>query len=134
MKSILIAVFGIYLASFIACSSTTTSLSNNVTVEASPLWDQHPEYLDKLLGRIATRWKSQITMNDVWLPAGTAIHVTINIYSDGGEPEPVSIKGGYGKPQRACARALRKGTDEWTPEMINTLGTRQELTFTFVFP
>lgn len=111
-----------------------TGLSKNVTVEADPLWDQHPQYLDNLLHGIASRWKSNITINDVQLPSGTAIHVTINVYSDGGDPSPVSIKGGDKRSRSACTRAMMKATDEWTPEMIKTLGTRQTLTFIFVFP
>tara|TARA_R110002094_G_scaffold108583_1_gene106515 strand:+ start:417 stop:650 length:234 start_codon:yes stop_codon:yes gene_type:complete len=77
-------------------------------------------------------------MSRVKAPSGTTVRLVIQVFSDGGEPYPASIRGGKRKARRACAQAMitsiRKTIKTWTPEMIEDLGTKQELTFTFVYP
>lgn len=117
-----------------ACSNTMSGGSPTLSVVASPEWAQHQDFLDTLEHRVKSEWHANITMDKVHPPAGTTVTVEIRYYADGGEPAPISISGGDRKSERACARALMKVKEAWTPEMIKSLGDHQTMTFTFVYP
>ena len=93
--------------------------------------------LEALTNQVGKEWSRNITMNRVNAPPGTTVTVVIQVFADGGEPYTMSIGGGNRKSRQACAQAVMvsiyKTIKTWTPDMIDDLGERQILTFTFVY-
>jgi len=124
------------MATLMGCA-TSSSTSGNLAIDASSEWDKQPEVFQALTKQVSKEWSRNITMNRVNAPKGTTVKLMVQIFSDGGEPYPKSIRGGTKKSRRACARAtmtaIRKTVKTWTPEMIKDLGSQQTLTLTFVY-
>ena len=131
-----LALFLVCLVALTGCATSSLG-SGSLVINASAAWDKQPEVLEALTNQVGKEWSRNITMNRVNAPKGTTVRLMVQIFSDGGEPYPKSIRGGTQKSRRACARAtmtaIRKTIKSWSPEMIKDLGNQQILTFTFVY-
>lgn len=134
MRPIFASILFLLALCFGGCSNTIDASAANVAVDGGAAWSAHHDYLEALRDRVRISWSRTVAMEHLRPPAGTTVNVTVLLYSDGSAPVLMKVEGGGGKTRRACSEALTsQPLEPWSADMVQSLGSSQQLTFTFVY-
>ncbi len=99
-------------------------------------WSNYGTYMQRLISTVQVSWDTIIDQNEIRPISGTEVSVTFVLNSDGEITRIVRhTPEGRAPAIDACVRAITAPSPygPWTREMIATLGTEQEMTFTFYY-
>lgn len=99
-------------------------------------WANYGAYMYKVISTVQISWDTIVDQSEIRPISGTEVSVTFVLNSDGKIARIVHhTPEGQAPAIDACVRAITDPSPygPWTKEMIATLGTEQEITFTFYY-
>jgi hypothetical protein len=101
-----------------------------------PRWYSHGVYLQRMLETIQVAWDRLLLNNSAYPPSGTTVTVRLKINSAGKIPVIIEVQNTsnqLGKTMCIQAITARSSYGEWSKEMLDNLGSSQEMTLAFYY-
>ena len=101
-------------------------------------WSNYGVYLQRLIESVQVQWERILSESGVYPNPGSIVEVKFLLNSRGEVAKILQVNPSLGTSDaatRACPAAIeaRAPYGDWTDDMINMLGTEQQMTFTFLY-
>jgi hypothetical protein len=119
--------------------SSTLGTSNVGPMVMDPRWKDFKDYLQGVIQTVQDAWSNELANSKIGGSSGSVVSVTFIMNSKGEISQILGAHPSAGAPEGVvdpCVRAVNLNAPYggWTDDMIASLGSEQQLTFTFYFP